>query len=78
MLPLIVQGRSPALDLAAAALWAALLVGAQGAVAELAGSHIHGGDARGAVAGAALGALAAVGARTSGLWPRSGEPAPVP
>ena len=40
VLPLVVQGRSLALDLAGAALWAALLVGAQRAVTELAGKPI--------------------------------------
>ena len=78
VLPLVVRGRSLALDIAGAVVWGALLTGAHRAVAELAGSHIHGTDARGAAAGAALGALAAVAARAWGLWRRAGEPAQFP
>ncbi|TMK62432.1 MAG: hypothetical protein E6G53_13935 [Actinobacteria bacterium] len=78
VLPLVVRGRSLALDIAGAVVWGALVTGAHRAVAELAGSHIHGTDARGAAAGAALGALAAVAARAWGLWRRAGEPAQFP
>src|SRR5438309_1620376 len=77
-LPPVVRGRSLALDIAGAVVWGVLLTGAHRAVAELAGSHIHGTDARGAAAGAALGALAAVAARAWGLWRRAGEPAQFP
>ena len=73
-LPLVVRGRGVALDAAGAALWALGLVVALRGVGEL----THGSGPRGAVAGAVLGASAAVGARASGLWwsPRSGAPVP--
>ena len=74
VLPIVVSGRSLALDCAGAALWAALLVAALDGVGELA----HGSGPRGAVAGALLGALAAVGARASGLWWNPRKPPPVP
>jgi eukaryotic-like serine/threonine-protein kinase len=78
LLPLVVQGTSLALDAAGALLWAALLVGAQRGVADLAGAHLQGGASRGIVVGAVLGALAAFGARAAGLWPASGERSDVP
>ena len=60
VLPLAVRGRWAVLDLVVAAAWAAGLVAAHGALGDL----LAGGDeleqARGAVAGAALGALVAV------------------
>jgi len=78
LLPLVVRGRSLASDVAGAALWAALLVAAQRGVAELAASALGTADARGALAGAILGAVAAVAARASGLWesPRGHAPFP--
>jgi eukaryotic-like serine/threonine-protein kinase len=78
LLPMLVSGRSLALDVAGGALWAILLVAAHSGVAQLAASHIHGNGALGAVGGAILGALAAVGARAAGLWRNAREPAPVP
>jgi hypothetical protein len=66
------------LDAAGAVLWAGLFVAAQRGVADLAGSHLRGGASRGIVVGAVLGALAAFGARATGLWPASGERPDVP
>jgi hypothetical protein len=77
-LPLLVRGRSLALDVAGAVLWAALLVVAQRGVVEVAGSHLPGGPSHGMTVGAVLGAAAAVGARAAGLWPASGERPDVP
>ena len=78
VLPMVVRGRSLALDAAGAALWAALLVAAQRGVAEVAGPNLAGGASRGIVIGAVLGALAAFGARAAGLWPASGRGPEVP
>jgi eukaryotic-like serine/threonine-protein kinase len=78
LLPVLVRGRSLAIDAAGATLWAVLLVAAHGAVAELAAGDIEGAGPRGAVAGAILGALAAVAARASGLWWTPGARAEVP
>ncbi|MFL5782725.1 MAG: serine/threonine-protein kinase [Thermoleophilaceae bacterium] len=78
LLPLVVRGRTLLLDAAGAALWAALLIVAQRGVVDLAGSHLGGGPSRGIVVGVVLGALAAVGARATGLWPPSGERPDVP
>jgi len=64
VLPLLVRGRSTALDLGAAALWAAGLIAAHGALADVMVSSAARPDARGAVAGAVLGALAAAAAAT--------------
>jgi eukaryotic-like serine/threonine-protein kinase len=74
LLPIVVRGGSLALDLAGAAVWAFLVVVALRGVGELA----HGAAPRGALAGAVLGALAAVGARSSGLWWSPRRSAPVP
>jgi hypothetical protein len=62
VLPLLVRGRSPAFDLLAGALWAAGLVAAHAALADLLASTSAVPDARGAVAGAVIGALGAVAA----------------
>jgi len=59
VLPAVVRGRSAAVDLVGAAVWAALLAGATGALAQASGA----GSARGLAAGAVVGALLAVGAR---------------
>jgi hypothetical protein len=78
LLPMLVRGRSLALDAAGATLWAFLLVVAHEGVAELAAADIHGLGPRGAVGGAILGAFAAVGARASGLWWTPGKEPGVP
>ncbi|MEA2349860.1 MAG: eukaryotic-like serine/threonine-protein kinase [Thermoleophilaceae bacterium] len=78
LLPLLVRGGSLAIDAAGATLWAVLLVAAHRGVAELAAGDIHGAGPRGAVAGAIVGALAAVAARASGLWWSPGKPGPLP
>jgi hypothetical protein len=78
LLPVLVRGRSMALDVAGATLWATLLVVAHRGVAELAAPHLHRADARGAVVGAILGAFAAVGAREAGLWRSPQAQASVP
>ncbi|TMK67356.1 MAG: serine/threonine protein kinase [Actinobacteria bacterium] len=76
-LPFLVRGRTIALDIAGAAAWAAGLVAAHHGIAQLAGHHLTRSDARGAVAGAILGALTAVGARAIGLGRAGGEHPPV-
>jgi hypothetical protein len=78
LLPVVVRGRSPALDVAAAVTWAAVLVAAHQGIAELAAGQVARADARGAAAGAAIGAFAAVAAVWAGLRPRPREPAAVP
>ena len=62
LLPLVVRGRYPALDLLAAAVWAAGLVGAQGALGDLRAATTELDHARGAVVGACLGAVVALSA----------------
>jgi hypothetical protein len=79
VLPWLVRGRSAALDLVAATLWAAGLAAGAGAI----GQTLHGAvpqpDARGAVLGAAAGVLLAVGARAVRRPPaRRRDPAPGP
>lgn len=61
VLPMLVRGRSPALDAVAATAWAAGLAAATQAIAEAAGA----GPPRGLVAGAVVSALVAVGARAA-------------
>jgi eukaryotic-like serine/threonine-protein kinase len=61
VLPVLVRGRSPAVDLVAAAAWAAGLASATEAIAGAAGA----GAPRGLVAGAIVSALVAVGARAA-------------
>jgi hypothetical protein len=70
LLPLLVRGRSPALDAIGAAAWAAGLVAAHVALGDVLAASTALEEARGAVGGAALGALAAAAA--AGL----GAPAP--
>jgi len=60
VLPLAVRGRWTVLDVVVAAAWAAGLVAAHGALADLLADGNELEQARGAVAGAALGALVAV------------------
>ena len=60
VLPLLVRGRYAALDLLAAALWAAGLVVAHGALGDLLAATTELDRARGAVAGACLGAVVAL------------------
>jgi hypothetical protein len=77
-LPLVVRGRSLALDAVAALVWAACLVAAHQGIAELASGTVALDEARGAAAGAAIGAFVAVAGVWSGLRPRPGDPPPVP
>ena len=63
LLPLIVRGRSAALDLLAAALWAAALVLAAPRVDSGLGAALAHPTPRGAVLGAVLGAMIAIAAR---------------
>jgi hypothetical protein len=77
-LPLFVRGRSLAFDVVAAAVWAAGLVAAHQGIAELASGTVALDQARGAAAGAAIGAFVAVAGVWSGLRPPPGEPPAVP
>jgi hypothetical protein len=78
VLPLVVRGRSLALDVVAALIWAAALVAAHQGIAELASGTVALDEARGAAAGAAIGAFVAVAAIWSGLRPDPDDPPPVP
>jgi hypothetical protein len=78
VLPLVVRGRSRALDVAGAVLWGAALAAALTAVGNLAGHHIGSAEPRGALLGALVGAFAAVGARAGGWWHTDREPASFP
>jgi hypothetical protein len=78
VLPLAVRGRSLALDVLAAAVWAAALAAAHQGIAELAAGDVALDQARGAVAGAALAGFVAVAGVWSGLHPRAGDGQPVP
>ena len=78
LLPFVVRGRNLALDAVAAAVWAAALVAAHQGIAELAAPDVPLSEARGAVAGAAIGAFAAVAALWSGVLPHPRAPADVP
>jgi hypothetical protein len=78
ILPLVVRGRSLALDVLAAAVWAAALVAAHQGIAELAAGTVALDQARGAAAGAAIGAFAAVAGVWSGLHQRPGDGQAVP
>jgi hypothetical protein len=60
LLPLAVRGRSLALDVIGGGLWAAALVTVHRGLGDLLASSTELGEARGAVAGAVLGACAAV------------------
>ena len=75
VLPVVVRGRSLALDVAGAVLWGAVLVAALSAVGNLAGHHIGSAEPRGALAGALLGGFAVVGARAQ---PARGGPTESP
>ena len=60
LLPILVRGRFAPLDVVAAALWAAGLVAAHGALGEVLAATVELERARGAVAGACLGAIVAL------------------
>ena len=76
VLPLVVRGRYAALDLVAAALWAAGLVVAQGALGDLLAATTELDRARGAVAGACLGAVVALSVTLLAPPARGGRPGP--
>ena len=78
MLPLLVRGRSMALDLMAATAWAAALVAAHAAVADVVAPSVALDQARGAVGGALLAVMVAVGAAAVGLAGRPVEREPLP
>ena len=78
VLPLLVRGRSLALDLLAAGAWAAALVAAHAAASDLLAASVELDQARGAVGGAILAAVVAVGAAALGLLARPVEPEPLP
>jgi hypothetical protein len=78
MLPFCVRGRSLVLDLLGAALWAAALVAAHAAAADLLASSVELDQARGAVGGSILAAVVAIGAAAVGLASRPVEPEPLP
>ena len=78
VLPLVVCGRSLALDAIAAVLWAAALAAAHQGIAELASGTVALDEARGAAAGAAIAGFVAVAGVWSGLHPRAGDGQPVP
>ena len=73
VLPFVVRGRSLALDLVAAAAWAALLVAAHSAAADLVAASVELDQARGAVGGAILAVVVAVAAAAVGLAARPVE-----
>jgi hypothetical protein len=78
VLPFVVRGRSLALDLLGAAAWAAALVAAHAGAADLVASSVELDQARGAVGGAILAILVAVGAAAIGLFARPVEQDPLP
>jgi hypothetical protein len=67
LLPLLVRGRALALDVLGAAVWAAGLVAAHSGLAQVMAGDAALSDARGVVAGAALGLVVAVAAAGAGL-----------
>ncbi len=69
LLPVVVRGRNLAFDVVGALVWAAGLVAAHQGIAELAAGDLPLDEARGAAAGAAIGALVAVAVVWSGLRP---------
>ena len=71
LLPFVVRGRSLAMDLAGAAIWAAGLAAAQAALVDLMAGSVELPDARGATAGAVIGAVAAIAAAGAGFAPRA-------
>jgi hypothetical protein len=78
VLPLVVRGRSLALDLLGASAWAAALVAAHAAVSDLVASSVELDEARGAVGGAILAVVVAVAAAAVGLAARPVEQEPLP
>lgn len=78
VLPFAVRGRSLALDLLGAALWAAALVSAHAALSDLLASSVELEQARGAVGGAILAIVVAVAAAAVGLAARPVEPDRLP
>jgi eukaryotic-like serine/threonine-protein kinase len=78
VLPLVVRGRAIAIDVIAAATWAAVLVAAHQGIAQLAADSVSRADARGAAAGAAIGAFVAVAAVWAGLRPQPRDASAVP
>jgi hypothetical protein len=78
VLRLAVRGRSLALDLVAAALWAAALVSAHAAASDLLASSVELDQARGVLGGALLGVVVAVAAAATGLAGRPVEPEALP
>ena len=77
-LPFVVRGRSLALDVLGAALWAAALVTAHAGVADMVASSVELDQARGAVGGAILAVVVAVAAAAVGLAARPVEREPLP
>ena len=67
LVPVLVRGRSLALDLVGAAVWATILVAAHAAIVALGGSDIAHREARGLVLGAILGGALLVAASAAGL-----------
>jgi hypothetical protein len=78
VLPLVVRGRSLALDLLGACAWAAVLVAAHAAAADLVASSVELDQARGAIGGAILAAVVAVAAAAVGLAARPVDREPLP
>ena len=78
MLPVVVRGRSLALDVLGAAAWAAVLVTALAAAADVVASSVELDQARGAVGGAVLAVVVAVAAAAVGLAARPVDQEPLP
>ena len=78
VLPVLVRGRSLALDLIAAAVWAAVLVAAHAAASDLLAASVELDQARGAVGGAVLAGVVAVGAAAVGVLARPVDPEALP
>jgi hypothetical protein len=76
--PLVVRGRSLPLDVLGALVWAAGLVAVHQGIGELASGTVALDEARGAAAGAAIGAFVAVAGVWSGLRPRPGQDQTLP
>ena len=76
VLPLVLRGRSLALDLVVAAAWAAALVAAHAGLADMLAATTRLDEARGAAAGALLGVLAATA--VTAIAPPAREPAEDP
>jgi hypothetical protein len=77
-LPFVVRGRSLGLDLLGASAWAAALVAAHAAVADVVASSVELDQARGAVGGAILAVVVAVAAAAVGLAARPVDHEPLP